>query len=105
MTVSGQSGTDLTLTGLSSTSTLTFTTDDLGHSAQSLTVKATDDADGADDSVTLTHTGVRRQLQLGVTADLDVTIDVDDDRGIGGPHPFVPLGRPRKTPSGRRPTR
>ena len=76
VTVSGQSGTDLTLTGLSSTSTLTFTTT-TWNSAQTVTVKATDDADGADDSVTLTHTAAGGNY-AGVTADLDVTIDDDE---------------------------
>ena len=55
VTVSGQSGTDLTLTGLSSTNTLTFTTANW-DTAQTVTVKAGQDDDGADDEVTLTHT-------------------------------------------------
>ena len=79
VTVSGQAGTDLTLTGLSATSTLTFTTD-TWDTAQTVTVKAGDDADGADDSVTLTHTAAGGEYE-GATADLPVTV-VDDDRAI-----------------------
>ena len=76
VTVTGQAGTDLTLTGLSGTNTLTFTTDNW-NTAQTVTVTAAEDADGADDSVTLTHTAAGGNY-AGETADLAVTV-VDDD--------------------------
>ena len=79
VTVSGQAGTDLTLTGLSGTSALTFTTDNW-DTAQTVTVTAGQDADGADDSVTLTHTAAGGEY-ASVTATLPVTV-VDDDRAI-----------------------
>ena len=46
MTVTGQDGTDLSLTGLSATGTLTFTTDNW-NTAQPVTVKAGQDSDGS----------------------------------------------------------
>ena len=79
VTVTGQAGTDLTLTGLSETSTLTFTTDNW-DTAQTVTVTAAHDADGADDSVTLTHTAAGGEY-ASVTATLPVMV-VDDDRAI-----------------------
>ena len=79
VTVSGHSGTDLTLSGLSPTSTLTFTTANW-NTAQMVTVKAADDADGADDAVTLTHTASGGNYE-DVSAELKVTV-TDDDRGI-----------------------
>ena len=48
VTVSGQGGTDLSLTGLSSANTLTFTTSNW-DTAQTVTVKAGEDDDGTDD--------------------------------------------------------
>ena len=74
--VTGQSGTDLTLTGLSATNTLTFTTDNW-DTAQTVTVKAGNDTDGADDPETLTHTASGGNFE-GVTADLAVTVDDDE---------------------------
>ena len=79
VTVSGQAGTDLTLSGLSPTSTLTFTTSNW-NTAQTVTVRAADDADGTDDAVTLTHTASGGDY-AGVSAELKVTV-TDDDRGI-----------------------
>ena len=79
VTVSGQAGTDLTLAGLSDDATLTFTTSNW-NTAQSVTVTAGQDADGADDSVTLTHTAAGAEYD-GTTATLAVTV-TDDDRGI-----------------------
>ena len=79
VTVSGQAGTDLTLTGLSGTSTLTFTASNW-NTAQTVTVTAAQDADGADDEETLTHIAAGGEYD-SVTADLPVTV-VDDDRGI-----------------------
>ena len=55
VTVTGQASTDLSLTGLSATNTLTFTTTNW-EDAQTVTVKADQDDDGANDPVTLTHT-------------------------------------------------
>ena len=79
VTVSGHSGTDLTLTGLSTTNTLTFTTENW-ETAQTVTVKAGQDPDGADDPVTLTHTAAGGEY-ADVTATLPVTVS-DDDRSI-----------------------
>ena len=79
MTVTGQANTDLTLTGLSATNALTFTTGNW-DTAQTVTVTAAEDADGANDSVTLTHTAAGGEY-AGERADLAVTV-VDDDRGI-----------------------
>ena len=79
VTVTGQAGTDLILTGLSATDALTFTTDNW-DTAQTVTVKASQDADGADDSETLTHTATGGEY-AGATADLEVTV-VDDDRTV-----------------------
>ena len=80
VTVTGQANTDLTLTGLSGTNMLTFTADDW-DTAQTVTVTAGDDADGADDSETLTHTAAGGGEYASVTATLPVTV-VDDDRAI-----------------------
>ena len=79
VTVAGQAGTDLVLGGLSVTNTLTFTTLNWG-TAQTVTVTARDDVDGADDPVTLTHTAVGGDYG-GVTTELAVTV-IDDDRGV-----------------------
>ena len=79
MTVTGHAGTDLTLTGLSATNTLTFTTTTWG-TAQTVTVTAGQDTDGADDAVTLTHTAAGGEY-ASVTATLSVTV-VDNDRAI-----------------------
>ena len=76
VTVSGQGGTDLTLTGLSAANTLTFTTSNW-NTAQTVTVKAAGDTDGANDEVTLTHTAAGGNYE-GVTADLAVTVDDDE---------------------------
>ena len=56
VTVTGQDTTDLELSGLSGTDTLTFTTS-TWDDAQTVTVKAREDADAKNDSVTLVHTG------------------------------------------------
>ena len=78
VTVSGQAGTDLELTGLTA-NTLTFTTSNW-DTAQTVTVKAAQDADGSDDKVTLTHTAAGGDYE-GASADLKVTV-TDDDRDI-----------------------
>ena len=75
VTVTGQSGTDLTL----DKTTVTFTTT-TWNTTQTVTVTAGNDADGTDDSVTLTHTATGGEYQ-GATATLPVTV-VDNDRGI-----------------------
>ena len=80
VTVTGQDTTDLTLSGLSGTDTLTFdatTWDD----AQTVTVKAREDTDAANDSITLTHTGAGGEYE-GVKADLPVTVDDDETLGV-----------------------
>ena len=79
VTVSGQSGTDLTLTGLSATNTLTFTTS-MWNIAQTVTLTAGQDTDDVDDSVTLTHTAAGGEYE-GVSATFDVAV-TDDERGI-----------------------
>ena len=75
VTVTGHSGTDLTL----DKTTLTFTTT-TWNNAQTVTVKASGDADGTDEAVTLTHTAAGGEY-AGATATLAVTV-VDDDRAI-----------------------
>ena len=79
VTVSGHSGTDLTLTGLSATNTLTFTADNW-DTVQRVTVKAGEDADGVDDTATLIHTAAGGKYE-GTTAELAVTV-TDNDRGL-----------------------
>ena len=76
VTVSGSSGTDVVLSGLSGENTLTFTPLDW-DAAQAVTVTAGHDADAGDDSVTLTHTAVGGEYE-GVTAQLAVTVADDD---------------------------
>ena len=72
VTVTGHSGTDLTL----DKTTLTFTTS-TWETAQTVTVKADQDDDGADDTVTLTHTASGGEY-AGVEAGLSVTVDDDE---------------------------
>ena len=78
VTVAGQANTDLTLTGLSATNTLTFTTSNWSM-GQTVTVKAGQDDDGVDDTATLTHTAAGGEYDT-VKAELPVT--VRDDRSI-----------------------
>ena len=80
VTVSGQDTTDLTLSGLSGTDTLTFSTT-TWDDAQTVTVKAREDADAKNDSVTLTHTGAGGEYE-GVAEDLAVTVDDDETVSI-----------------------
>ena len=75
ITVTGHSGTDLTL----DKTTLTFTTSNWSM-GQTVTVKAGQDDDEEDDTATLTHTASGGEYD-GDTAELGVTV-VDDDRGI-----------------------
>ena len=80
VTVTGQDTTDLTLSGLSGTDTLTFSTTTWGD-AQTVTVKAREDADAKNDSVTLTHTGAGGEYG-GVAEELAVTVDDDETVSI-----------------------
>ena len=80
VTVTGHADTDLTLRGLSATNTLTFTTSNW-NTAQTVTVKAAQDADAADDTVTLTHTAAGAEYD-DLTASLKVTVVVDDTAAI-----------------------
>ena len=76
MTVSGHAGTDLTL----DKTTLTFTVDNWA-TAQTVTVEAGQDADGANDTATLTHTASGGDY-ASITADLAVTVTDDDAADI-----------------------
>ena len=78
VTVTGHDGSDVELAGLDA-DTLKFTPDNWSE-AQTVTVTAIDDADGADDMVTLTFSAAGGGYR-GTTADLAVTV-VDDDPGI-----------------------
>ena len=80
VTVTGQDTTDLTLSGLSGTDTLTFSTT-TWDDAQTVTVKAGEDSDAKNDSVTLTHTGAGGEYE-GVAEDLAVTVDDDETVSI-----------------------
>ena len=80
VTVTGQDTTDLTLSGLSGTDTLTFSTT-TWDDAQTVTVKAGEDADAKNDSVTLTHTGAGGEYE-GVAEELAVTVDDDETLGV-----------------------
>ena len=80
VTVTGQDTTDLTLSGLSGTDTLTFSTT-TWDDAQTVTVKAREDTDAKNDSVTLTHTGAGGEYE-GVAEELAVTVDDDETVSI-----------------------
>ena len=75
VTVSGHAGTDLTL----DKTTLTFTADNW-NTAQTVTVKAGEDGDGAADTATLTHSASGGDY-ANITADLPVTV-TDDDTAV-----------------------
>ncbi|MYB28376.1 MAG: hypothetical protein F4X38_04475, partial [Acidimicrobiaceae bacterium] len=79
VTITGQAGTDLMLTGLSTADTLTFTTVNW-NIAQTVTVKAGQDDDGTNDEVTLTHTAAGGNYQ-DLSDTLAVTVK-DNDRRI-----------------------
>ena len=74
--IGGHSGTDLRLSGVSTSSTLTFTISNW-DTAQTVTVRANEDPDAADDTATLTHTASGGDY-AGVTASLPVTVDDDE---------------------------
>ena len=80
VTVSGQDQTDLTLSGLSGTDTLTFSTT-TWDDAQTVTVKAEEDADAKNDKVTLTHAATGGEYE-GASSDLAVTVDDDETVSI-----------------------
>ena len=80
VTVTGQDTTDLTLSGLSGTDTLTFSTT-TWDDAQTVTVKAGEDADAKNDKVTLTHTATGGEYE-GASSDLAVTVDDDETVSI-----------------------
>ena len=73
VTVSGQADTDLTLSGLSGTNTLSFTVDNW-DTGQPVTVTAGEDPDGSDNAVMLTHTASGGEY-AGVSAELPVTVN------------------------------
>ena len=80
VTVTGQDTDDLELTGLGEGDTLTFdatTWDD----AQTVTVKAREDADAKNDSVTLVHTAAGGEY-AGAKSELAVTVDDDETVSI-----------------------
>ena len=81
VTISGHDGTDLSLSGTTlSSNMLTFTVDNW-NTAQTVTVKAGEDADGANDTGTLTHTASGGDY-VNVTKDLPVTVTDDDTAAI-----------------------
>ena len=77
VTIGGHSGTDLSISGttLSNTNTLTFTASNWDM-AQTVTVKAGEDANAADEAETLTHTASGGDY-ASVTKDLPVTVEDD----------------------------
>ena len=80
VTVTGQDETDLELTGLGEGDTLTFTTS-TWDDAQTVTVKAGEDTDAANDKVTLTHAATGGEYE-GASSDLAVTVDDDETVSI-----------------------
>ena len=81
VTISGHDGTDLSLSGTTlSSNMLTFTVDNW-NTAQTVTVKAGQDADAANDTGTLTHTASGGDY-VNVTKDLPVRVTDDDTAAI-----------------------
>ena len=81
VSITGHSGTDLSLSGPTlSSDTLTFTVDDWA-TAQTVTLKAGQDEDAANDTATLTHTASGGDY-VNVTEDLPVTVTDDDSADI-----------------------
>ena len=81
VTISGHAGTDLSLSGTTlSSDMLTFTVDNWDD-AQTVTVKAGQDADGANDTAKLTHTASGGDY-ASITKDLPVTVTDDDTAAI-----------------------
>ena len=83
VTVTGHTGTDLSLsgTGLSSNDTLSFTTTNW-NTAQTVTVSAAPDADGANDRVALTNTAGGGGYGAAEAAIVAVTVTDDDSSTI-----------------------
>ena len=81
VSITGHSGTDLSLSGPTLSTTLTFTVDDW-EDAQTVTVTAEEDDDGVTDAVaTLTHTASGGDY-ANVTRDLPVTVTENDTAGV-----------------------
>ena len=81
VTITGHSGTDLTLSGPTlSNNTLTFTTANW-NMLQTVTVAADHDDDGVNDNETLTHTAAGAEYD-NVERALEVTVNDDDPLGI-----------------------
>ena len=81
VTISGHAGTDLSLSGPTlSSNMLTFTTE-TWNIAQTVTVKAGQDDDGAADAATLTHTASGGDY-VNVTKGLPVTVTENDTAGL-----------------------
>ena len=81
VTISGHEGADLTLSGTTLTNNqLTFTTANWG-TAQTVAVKAGDDANDDNESETLSHTAFGGDY-VNVTKDLPVSITDDDSAGV-----------------------
>ena len=81
VTISGQAGTDVSLSGLTNNG-LTFTTGNWDTS-QTVTVTAAQDTDAADDEVTLTHTTTSTDTDYAALAlGMAVTVDDDDTAGL-----------------------
>ena len=81
VTISGHDGTDLSLSGTTlSSNMLTFAVDNW-NTAQTVTVKAGQDNDGANDTGTLTHTASGGDY-ASITKDLPVTVTDNDEPAI-----------------------
>ena len=92
VTVSGHAGTDVTLTSLAFTSstpssgTLTFTTTNW-ETAQTVTVKARNDADTTNDTVTLTHSATSTDPGYNGIMIGSVVVTVTDNDVVTPPQP------------------
>ena len=81
VTITGHDGTDLSLSGTTlSSNMLTFAVDNW-NTAQTVTVKAGQDNDGANDTGTLTHTASGGDY-ASITKDLPVTVTDNDEPAI-----------------------
>ena len=81
VTISGQAGTDVSLSGLTN-NLLTFTTGNWDTS-QTVTVTAAHDPDEVDDEVTLTHTTASTDVDYeGLALGMPVTVTDDDTAGL-----------------------
>ena len=81
VTVSGHSGTDLTLTGLNADNELTFTTENW-NLPQTVTLAAGQDGDTDNDSMTLTNTAGGGGYDTAAAAEVAVTIVDNDAAGL-----------------------